>query len=232
MKRLSSINLSRISFRSFLFSCSMFFACANTHAASFSLSKILTMGMLFVASQTQGNNHPEVCSMGLTGVNNPLEIHSCGNEVMNNSNLTNSYTALTVCNNDTFSPSTLRLIDSEGNSVECSFEARKRKFAADISCKYKDLKVQNLSLATCDDNNKCVMLPMPDKTPTSDYVVWSILGFYCVFFPTLIISLCICNPREAYERKERQERERVKLLEVTVKRYEQRMDQINKLCKD
>ena len=74
MKRLSSINLSRISFRFFLFSCSMFFACANTHATGLSISKILTMGMLFVASQTQGNNHPSV-SLGVSGGNSSPRIY-------------------------------------------------------------------------------------------------------------------------------------------------------------
>ena len=169
MKRLPSINLSRIYFRSFLLSCSMFFACANTHAAGLGLSKLLTMGLLFVASQTQGNNHPEV-SLGLTDPNNSLQIHSYDNDIMNNSNLTNSYTTLTVCNNETFSPSTLRLIDSEGNSVECSFEANKYKYGASIDCDYDDLKKRNLILATCDDSNKCVMLPLPTTGSTADKV--------------------------------------------------------------
>ena len=170
MKKLPSINLSRISFRSFLFSCSLFFACANTHAAPSSLFKILTMGMLFVAGQTQGNNHPEVGLQGLIDSNNSLGIHNYDNEVMNNSNLTNRYTALTGCNNETFSPSMLRLIDSDGNSVECSFEANKYEGGARIRCGYDDLKKRNLILATCDDSNKCAMLPLPTTGSTADKV--------------------------------------------------------------
>ena len=220
MKRLSSINLSRISFRSFLFSCSMFFACAHTHAASFSLSKILTMGMLFVASQTQGNNHPEV-SLGLTDSNNSLQIHSYDNEVMNNSNLTNSYPAFTGCNNDTFSPSTLRLIDSEGNSVQCSFKATDYD-DADIICTYGNLKKQNSSLAMCNKNNKCVMLPMsyeknePDKF---DLVQWLGLGFITIGVPIFVILRIIFpDPREEREKKQR---EKITLLEAELSVYKQ-----------
>ena len=225
MKRLPSINLSRIYFRSFLLSCSMFFACANTHATGLGLSKLLTMGLLLVASQTQGNNHPEV-SLGLTDPNNSPQINSYDNGVMNSSNLTNSYTTLTVYNNETFSPSTLRLIDPEGNSAQCSFESNDH-YKADIRCIYGELKRQNLSLVTCDDKG-CVILPMPYKADELGFEDWLALGTVTVVLPAIVILAILCpNLREEREKKER---ERVKGLEVNLKKYEQRMGLINKLC--
>ena len=192
MKRLSSINLFRISFRPFLFSCSLFFACAHTHAAPFSPSKILAMGMLFVVSKTQGNTPPEV-SLGLTDSNNSLGIQSYDNEVMNHSNLTNSYTVLTGCNNETFSPSTLRLIDAEGNSVECSWKSSYSKYdyiyKTGISCTHDNLKNQRLSLAMC-DNNECVMLPMLAPADVTIHETFCMVGIG-VFLCGKTVLLCM-----------------------------------------
>ena len=222
MKRLPSINLSRIPFRSFLLSCSLFFACASTHATGLGLSKLLTMGLLFVASQTQGNNHPEV-SLGLTDPNNSLQIHSYDNDIMNSSNVTNSYTALTVFNNETFNPSTLRLIDSEGKSVQCSFKATDCD-NADIRCTYGELKKTNSSLAMC-DNNKCVMLSMSYKKNEPDefgLVDWLLVGFIAVGIPAGAILILCCPDRGEEDRKK--QRERIKLLEATLSTYEQQTE--------